>query len=73
MHREDAKSAKGEDRLRENPCPMVSQESGYSDLRAVIGSTFAARRAGSQHASKTMPANSAQTTAKVIGSAGFTW
>src|SRR5439155_24578768 len=44
----------------------------HSVRRATIGSTCAARRAGSQHASRATPANTAATPAKVSGSVAVT-
>jgi hypothetical protein len=44
-------------------------ESAYSCLRAVIGSSLAARRAGSTQATAVMSASSAETSARLAGSA----
>src|SRR5438876_1113001 len=51
---------------------VLEERVHHSYLRATIGSTCAARRAGSQQASRATPANTAATPAKVSGSVALT-
>src|SRR4029450_5419497 len=44
----------------------------YSYLSATIGSTFAARRAGTKQAARATPANTTETATNVIGSVAVT-
>src|SRR5437660_1389432 len=62
--------------VEEQPAPelrkLVEQERYHSDRSTVIGSTFVARRAGIQHASRATNASSNVITIKVSGSVALT-